>query len=158
MAFKDKLWLIGLIGAILALVGAFLPYIGFSTTIMIYTINVFVWLFGFAIMDIGPYSMGGFVVDPMLMTMFILLLAGAVLALIISFLAKKREDKKVMGIIWIIAGALILVAMFIPLIQIAVLAGPYVPLGLMPLHVGFYLPLIGGILAIVAGIGAVAMK
>jgi len=158
MAFKDKLWLIGLIGAILALVGAFLPYIGFSTTFMTYTINMFLWLFGFAIMDIGPYSMGGFVVDPMLMTMFILLLVGAVLALIISFLSKKREDKKVMGIMWIIAGVLILVAMFGPLIQIAALGGPYMPIGAIPLHVGFYLPLIGGILAIVAGIGAVAIK
>ncbi|MFW9946665.1 MAG: hypothetical protein ACFFDX_07530 [Candidatus Odinarchaeota archaeon] len=122
---------------------------------------MYLWLFGFAMYQIGPYSGAGFAFDPMMMTIFLLLIVGAVLALIFSILAKKRESKKGMGIGLIIAGALILVAMFVPIAYITTMLAMmygYLPIGMMPLHVGFYLPLVGGILALVAGIAGVAIK
>ncbi|MFX1492677.1 MAG: hypothetical protein ACFFBZ_00180 [Promethearchaeota archaeon] len=122
---------------------------------------MYLWLFGFVIAEVGPYHLGGFGFDPLMMTIFLLLLVGAILALIFSILAKKRESKRGMGIGLIIAGALVLVAVFVPIAYIATMLGlmyGYLPIGMMPLHVGFYLPLIGGILALVAGIAGVAMK
>lgn len=152
MALKEKLWMGALIGAILALAGAFLPYMGID----IMGMNMYLWLMGILMGTIVAMMYGSsflFVIDPMLMTLFILLVVFSIIGLVGAFMGKKRTDLKLPGILWIVAGIVALVVMFVPIAQLG--AGYF---GFVPLHVGFFLPLIGGILLIIAGIAAFLVK
>jgi len=145
MAFKKRVWIFTLIGALLSLLGFFSPFIAILPT------NPFVsgyieWLWGFRI-TISP----SFIVVPILLAMAILLMLFTILALVFSFVAIRRENLKLMGLFWLISGIGMLISVFLPI-------GYYIYLGasfeelFRSLFMGFYFPLIGGILEINGGI------
>ena len=145
MAFKKRVWIFTLIGAILSLLGFFSPFIAILPT------NPFVsgyveWLWGFRITT-SP----SFIVVPILLTMAILLIVFTTLALVFSFVAIRRENLKIIGLLWLISGIGTLISAFIPV-------GYYIYLGasfeelIRVLFTGFYFPVIGGIVEINCGI------
>ena len=147
MAFKDKAWIFCLIGAIVVIIGYFVPYAFY--VFMGFTINF--WIFGF-VSGAGYGYMVPWQGDMLLLGMLgIVIVVVAVLALIFSILMKKREESNVMKILVIIFGAVILVLGILPpLISDFFL--------MMSLGIGFYLFLIGGILLILFGILGMVLK
>lgn len=147
MAFKDKVWIFCLIGAIVVIVGYFTPYASPMGLIHM-------WLFGFiAGMGYGymiPWE-GDFLIVGMLGIIIIVL---AVLALIFSILMKKREDSKVMKILTIIFGAVILVLGILP----PLVATGYFGIFLSYSGIGYYLILIGSAVVILFSILGLALK
>jgi hypothetical protein len=149
MAFKDKVWIFCLIGAIVVIIGYFTPYVSFMGLMQL-------WLFGFAITPYGGYMIpweGDFLLLAML---GVIVVAVAGIALIISILMKVKEDSKVMKILAIIFGVVILVLTIIP---------PLVVSGYMAMlinfanaAIGFYLMLIGGIVLMLFGILGLALR
>ncbi len=136
MGLKEKAWLIALVGGILGLIGWCTPYIWITTGPMM------MWSWGLvSIMGITQWVMSDIVFAGILIIIF------AVIALATGFLAKKREELKIMGIIWLISGVLLLIGSLIPVFMGAD----------MYLSIGFYLPLIGGIVVILAGAAALFM-
>lgn len=147
MGFKDKAWIFCLIGAIVAIVGYFVPYAYY--VFMGFTINF--WIFGF-ISGAGYGYMVPWQGDMLLLGMLgIVIVVVAVLALIFSILMKKREESKVMKILVIIFGALILVLGILP----PLISTMFV---MFSLGIGFYLFIIGGALLIVFGILGLVLK
>ncbi|MFX1259861.1 MAG: hypothetical protein ACFFAN_18580 [Promethearchaeota archaeon] len=146
MAFKDKTWIFCLIGAIVVIIGYFVPYAFYI--FMGFTINF--WLFGF-VSGAGSGYMVPWVGDMLLLGMLgIIIVVLAVVALIISILMKSREGK-VMKILVIIFGAVILILGILPpMISYLFLA--------FTLGIGYYLILIGSILLILFGILGMVLK
>lgn len=140
MALKDKAWLIALAGGALALIGWCTPYIWVSAMGM----DMMLWSWGLTyITGLGIAFVTDIVVGG------ILIIIGAIIALATGYLAKGREDTKMMSIMWLVGGILALIGTFIPLGMMGVAVG---------LSIGFYLPLFGGIIAILAGVVALFVK
>ncbi|MFX1419051.1 MAG: hypothetical protein ACFE9N_09055 [Promethearchaeota archaeon] len=134
MALKDKVWIIALVSAILGLVGWATPY----TWTWVGTIHSMIWSWGLIVVtDSGIW----FIMQIMVAGIFIII--SAILILVTGILSKKRENLKKMGLIWLVAGILSLLGVFTPLLMRMPAFG---------LSIGFYLPLFGGIIAIIAGI------
>jgi hypothetical protein len=138
MALKDKAWLIALAGGVLALIGWCTPYLWVSGMGM----DVMYWSWGLASV------MGMILFDSTFAVAGILIIIGAILAIATGYLSKTREELKIMAIIWVVAGILALIGVFIPL-------GYGATVGL---SIGFYLPLFGGIIAILAGVVVLFVK
>lgn len=143
MVSKKDIWFFALTGAILSLNGIFSPFIAVISPIG----DHIEWLWG---LQKAPSIF--FSVVPFLLIMAVLLIVFTFVTLIFSFIARKRERLKVMGIIWLICGIGTLVTIFSPI-------GYYIRYYhvsfadiLRGLFFGFYFPLISGILEINAGI------
>jgi len=154
MALKDKLWIIALIAAVITLIGWFTPYIYIAYSVpnpvpppATLSATVIIWFWLQTAEITGYLSLIGS--DTTLMALGIIMLILTIVVLITGFLAKKREELKIMGIIWLVCGVISLILLFIPLAQMTAFG---IPPGTIPLHVGFYLPLIGTIVEIVAGV------
>jgi len=147
MGFKDKVWIFCLIGAIVVLIGYFTPYASPMGLISL-------WLFGF-ISGMGygymiPWE-GDFLMVGILGIIIVVL---AVVALIISFLMKKREDSNVMKILTIIFGAVILILGILP----PLVATGYFGVFLSYSAIGYYLIIIGSAVLILFGILGLVLK
>ncbi|MFX1301954.1 MAG: hypothetical protein ACFE9X_01220 [Promethearchaeota archaeon] len=139
MAIKDKAWLITLVGSVLSLIGWCTPYIW----VQMGSVYAMTWSWGLIVTSMGS----GFSVD--LMIGGILIIIGAILGIATGYLAKSRENLKTMAIAWLVSGILVLVGVIIPVAMMGMAVG---------LSIGFFLPLIGSILAIIAGILPLAIK
>ena len=135
MALKDKAGLITLVAGVLILVAFFLPWFG----VMVAGMFVGYWVWGLAV--IGPAV--GFVIEMMLMTLGIILLVLALISIATGVMARKREDVKTMGIIWLACGVISLIVVFITL------ASPLVMIGV---SFGFIIGLVGAIIEVLAGV------
>ncbi|UCC18312.1 MAG: hypothetical protein JSV62_09365 [Promethearchaeota archaeon] len=134
MALKDKVWIIALVSAILSLVGWATPYIW----TWVGTIHSMIWSWGLIFVTASGIW---FIMQIMVAGIFIII--SAISILVTGILSKKRENLKKMGLIWLVAGILSLLGVFTPLLMGIPAFG---------LSIGFYLPLFGGIIAIIAGI------
>lgn len=151
MAFKKRIWIFGLIGAIFSLLGSFSPFLAILPT------NPFIsgyveWLWGLQITTSTSFS-----VVPILLTMAILLIVFTIVALIFSFIARKRKKLTIMGILWLISGIGTLVVIFLPIGYYRNLGASFEELS-RALFTGFYFPVIGGILETNAGIIGLALR
>ncbi|MFX0018300.1 MAG: hypothetical protein ACFFBT_14225 [Promethearchaeota archaeon] len=147
MAFKSKIWIFCLIGAIVVLIGYFTPYVSAMGIINM-------WLFGFISSPYGGYMIpwtGSFL---MVGILGIIIVALAALTLVMSFLMKSREDNKVMKILVIIFGAVILIMGLLP----PLLATGYYAILFSFVGIGYYLIIIGGALLILFGILGMVLK
>lgn len=153
MALKEKLWMVALAAAVIVLIGWFTPYIYLSYSMVnpmpppaTFSATVIVWFWLQTAEITGYMSISGS--DTTLMILGIIMLILTIAVLITGFLAKKREDLKKLGIIWLVCGIISLILLFVPLMMMAAFG---LPPGVVPLHVGFYLPLIGIIIEVIAG-------
>ncbi|MGB5910614.1 MAG: hypothetical protein WBH31_05405, partial [Promethearchaeia archaeon] len=138
------------IGAIVALIGYFVPYASYCMM----GICIHLWLFGFVATPFGGYMLpweGDFLTMGILGIIIVVL---AVLALVFSILMKKREESKVMKILLIVFGAVILVLGILP----PLLATGYYAVLLGAYGIGFFLIVIGGALLVLFGILGLALK
>lgn len=149
MALKEKLWLIALVAGILSFIGFVTPYISISQL----GISMNIWSFGLVTMTpTPPFPIP--LIDEMMIA-GILIIISAILLIVAGVLAKKRENLKLPGAICIVGAILGLIGVFIPLGDL------YISLILSvggALSVGFYLPLFGSIIGIIAGAGAFLLK
>ena len=149
MAIKEKAGLIALAAGALSFLGFILPYIWISQM----GISILIWSWGLSVLLGAPFP-----VPPEfysgIMFAGVLIIISAIILLATGTLAKKREDIKILGIAMVVAAILGLIGVLVPL------ADPVVSLAIMigGLSVGFYLPLIGSIVGIIAGAVAVAIK
>jgi len=140
MGLKDKAGLIALAAGVLSLIGWCTPYIWVTVGPM----SLMVWSWGLTMMTGFPTT---FAMD--IMVAGILIIIGAILAIATGYLGRKREELKTMGIIWLVSGILVIVGVIIPLAMMGMALG---------LSIGFFLPLIGGIVAVIAGAAALFIK
>jgi len=149
MALKEKLWLIALVAGVLSFIGFVTPFI--SWTIMGITMSI--WSFGLVTItpDPGvpiPFA-EGIVIAGVLIIISAILIIGA------GVLAKKRENLKLPGAICVVGAILGLIGVFVPLVDAEI--SLMLTIG-ATLSVGFYLPLFGSIIGIIAGALAVFAK
>jgi len=128
---RGKARLIALVAGVLCFIGFLTPYVWLS----VMGITAMYWSWGLVSIMGMTVFVANFAVSG------ILILIGAILLIATGFLSKKREDLKIIGIIWIAASILSLVGVLIPL-GMGMRAG---------LSIGFYLPLFGSIIGIIAG-------
>lgn len=148
MAIKEKAGLIALVAGVLTLIGWIIPYIWISLG----PVSSMLWSWGLAVVTgLGPIPPA---IYEEIVVAGVLILISAIILLATGFLARKREDKKTMGYIWIVAAIIGLIGVLIPLgsplISLMIAAGG--------LSIGFYLPLIGAIIGIIAGALAAFVK
>ena len=132
---KVKVWMIGFLSGVVLLIGWFLPY---SNGVVVYQ-----WLWGL----ITTGGIPDFVISPNSLLIAIVLLILILITLLTSFMTKNREELKKMGIIWLMLGIFSIILLFIPMIG-----------GITTLSFGFYISLIGGIIEVLAGVGALIGK
>ena len=132
MALKDKAALIALVAGVLCFIGFLTPYIWITA----FGISVMYWSWGLVsalglILFETTFAAGGF-----------LILIGALILLATGSMGRKREDVKTLGYVWIVGSILVLIGSIIPTAMMGIATG---------LSLGFYLPLFGSIIGIVAG-------
>lgn len=132
MAIKEKAGLIALVAGLLGFIGFVTPYIWLSA----FGIDVMIWSFGLM------SALGIIVFDTTITVAGVLILISALILLATGAMARKREEIKTMGYAWIVAAIIGLIGVFIPLAMLP---------GVTGLSIGFYLPLFGSIIGIIAG-------
>lgn len=135
MEKKVKVWMITFLSGVILLIGWFLPY---SNGTVIYQ-----WLWGLITIGGIPF----FVISPNSFLIAIILLILTLATLLTGFMAKKREDLKKMGTIWVLLGVIFIIVLFIPMVG-----------GMTALSFGFYISLIGGIIEVLAGVATLLGK
>ena len=135
MEKKVKVWMIAFLSGVILLIGWFLPY---SNGTVIYT-----WLWGL----ITTGGIPSFAISPNSFLIAIILLIFTLATLLTGFMAKKREELKKMGTVWVLLGVIFIIVLFIPMVG-----------GMTALSFGFYISLIGGIIEILAGVAALLGK
>ena len=143
MGLKDRAALIALVGGVLSLIGWCTPYIWVSAMGM----TAMMWSWGLAISTVMGVTIVEFLVN--FMVGGILIIIGAILGIATGVLGRKREELKAMAIVWLVSGILVLVGVIIPVVMMGMAIG---------LSIGFFLPLFGAIIAIIAGIIPLAIK
>ncbi|MFX1302145.1 MAG: hypothetical protein ACFE9X_02180 [Promethearchaeota archaeon] len=132
MALKDKAWQVALVGGILTLIGWITPFRWAS--IGVYTSMTWSW-------GLAYDTYIGIIFAAQISVAGILIIISAIITLITSYLSKKRENLKLMAILWLVSGILAIIGIFV-----------LIGMGAMTyLSFGFYLPLFGGIIVTVAG-------
>jgi len=131
MEKKVKVWMVGFSSGVILLIGWFLPYA--------YEFLMYRWLWGLDVM----HGIPSFGISPNSFLIAIALLILTLVTLLTGYMAKKREDLKRMGTIWLVLGVIFIIVLFIPMIG-----------GMRGLSFGFYISLIGGIIEILAGVAA----
>ena len=139
MAIKEKAGLIALVAGLLGFIGFVTPYIWLSA----FGIDVMIWSFGLM------SALGIIVFDTTITVAGVLILISALILLATGAMARKREEIKTMGYAWIVAAIIGLIGVFIPLAMLP---------GITGLSIGFYLPLFGSIIGIIAGALAAFVK
>ena len=139
MAIKEKAGLIALVAGLLGFIGFVTPYIWLSA----YGIDVMIWSFGLM------SALGIIIFDTTITVAGVLILISALILLATGAMARKREEIKTMGYAWIVAAIIGLIGVFIPLAMLP---------GITGLSIGFYLPLFGSIIGIIAGALAAFVK
>ena len=139
MAIKEKAGLIALVAGLLGFIGFVTPYIWLSA----FGIDVMIWSFGLM------SALGIIIFDTTITVAGVLILISALILLATGAMARKREEIKTMGYAWIVAAIIGLIGVFIPLAMLP---------GVTGLSIGFYLPLFGSIIGIIAGALAAFVK
>lgn len=135
MAIKDKAGLIALVAGVILLIGWFCPYIS------IWIASTHTWLWGLVIV-LGVAMFG--IPIPLILISGILILIFTIVILATGVMARKREDVKKMGLIWAVSGIVVFIVNFLPMAMLGP-AAAYV-------SIGFFLTLIGSLIAVAVGI------
>ena len=141
MALKDKAGLLALVAGVLTFIGWCTPYIWVSSGM---GIDGMLWSWGL----VSVLGITLFVASDILIA-GVLIIISAIILLATGALARKREELKTMGYVWIVAAIIGLIGVFVPLAMIGTTIG---------LSIGFYLPLIGAIVGLIAGALAAFVK
>ncbi|MFX1418252.1 MAG: hypothetical protein ACFE9N_04945 [Promethearchaeota archaeon] len=141
MEFKVQFFIFYIIADLLMIIGWFFPYLYIQAV----GIDTYTWMWG-----LYYYNSNFFMLRLSGDTLMMFILAVIVLVLVIinviAFLMmRKQEDIKIMGILNAIIGIIILIFIIVPIFGLVFLSG-FTP------FIGFYLMLIGAIIAIISTI------
>ena len=155
-----------IIGGIIAFIGALLPWASESGGGVSVSYNIL-----YIIWDLGAYGSetmllsaalddpigAGFVAEEMVtlgMISFVLILLAMILMIVAALaVLKEKLGGKIVGLVLIIAGVLALVAPILYYVGITSDTADFFEL--FPIQIGFILPILGGIIGILAGLVAV---